>query len=148
MTVNLIPDITVFFQLVVFLVVIIFLTIFIFKPTLRILNKRHEQTAEMHRRAEMLDDDTNEINREYDKTLEDARLEGSKEQQNLIKEGQQEAEKIITGVKQEEKKASFERREYITKETESIKNSLDQKVDEYAKMIVSKILGSSSHENT
>lgn len=146
--VDLIPDTTVFFQLIVFLVVLAVLTLFIFKPTLRILDKRHEQTVETHKRAELLDEDANDMNYEYDKTLETARLDGSIVQQNLLKEGQAEAAKIISSAKQEEKKASLERRDYIQKETQKIKADLNQDVDEYAKMIVSKVLGNKTHGNS
>ena len=139
-SVNLIPDTTVFFQLIVFLVVVVVLTFLVFKPTLRILDKRHSRTTELMMHAEMLSNDANDMNRDYDETLTAARHESTAIQHKLIKEGEEEARNIIAAAKQEDKKTSASRHDYLLQESVRIKTDLARKVDDYTNLIIDKVL--------
>lgn len=145
-SIKLIPDATVFYQLIIFLVVVAILTVFVFRPILRILDKRRDKTNETQIRAEMLQGDINLMNQEYDQTISRARNEGSAIQQQLINKAEIDAKKILEEAKENEKELFRKNSELIFNETAALKTGLEKKVEEYSKMIVSKVLGEKADE--
>lgn len=146
-SIKLIPDTTVFYQLVIFLAVVAILSVFVFRPVLRILDKRRDKTSETQNRAEMLQGDINLMNQQYDETISHARNYGCAIQQQIINKGQADSKKILEAAKTDEKELFRKNSELIFNETAALKTDLTKKVDEYSKLIVSKVLGEGSNES-
>lgn len=139
--VRLIPDATVFFQLAIFLVTVAVLTIFVFKPALKILDRRREQTDELQSLAQKLNGASDSMDAEYDRRMAEAKLEGSSLERELIKQGEEEGRAIVATAKQQEHAAMMTIRENLHVEAESARKSLSHETSEFVRLILNKVLG-------
>lgn len=117
------------------------LSVFVFKPTLKILDGRKNKTAELEKETEMLLAEAEVMDCKYNDKITEARIEGSKLEQELLGAGENEARSIINEARQDSRDAISKTRGEILADSAKTKQELSEKIGDYAKMIVAKILG-------
>jgi F0F1-type ATP synthase membrane subunit b/b' len=140
-TVNLIPDKTVIWQLVIFLSVAAVLSFFVFRPTLKILERRRSETLGLEKEIEQLDGESETMEQKYAEKIAAARAEGSATERELVNLGEDEARKIVAAAREKEKGEIARVRDEVASESSASRRELSRSVDEFSKMIVSKVLG-------
>jgi len=128
-------------QLLIFLSVVAVLSFFVFKPALKILDGRRNKTSELEKDTENLLAQSEAMDSEYDGKINEARIEGSKVERDLIAAGEEEARSIINKAKQKSRDAVSKTHDEIAGESVQTKKDLSNRIDDFAKMIVSKVLG-------
>jgi len=144
-SISLIPDKTAVWQFLIFMAVMVILTIFVFRPTLKILEKRREQTADLSNRADQLIADAIKMDKEYTDEMEVAKKEGAATEQELIRQGEEEARAVITNARNEAQQTMLNWRGQLKTEGAETQQRLQHNIDEFAQMIINKILGRGSH---
>jgi len=145
-TINLMPDLTVIWQLAIFLSLIFVLTIFVFRPVLKILEGRKQETLELERETERLLSEAEKLDSDYGEIISKARSEGGVAEQRLVSEGGAEARAITSEAREEAKGTIRRARDKIKYEGSKTSEELSKKIGEYSKMIISKVLGKNTDD--
>lgn len=139
--IQLLPDKTFFLQLVLFLVVAVSLNHFVFKPVLKILNLRKMRTKGDRAKIEELMTKTQNLIKEYEAKMKEAKIEGVKIKEAIRREGEGQGQKIV----HEAKQASLEQIEKIKQEIEMESKKASEQLEQQAKTLgkdmAEKILG-------
>jgi F-type H+-transporting ATPase subunit b len=145
-TISLKPDSTVIWQLIIFLSLIFILTIFVFRPVLKILEGRKQETLELEKETERLLADAKKLDSDYAGIISKARSEGGVAEQRLVSEGGVKARATISEAREEAKGTITRARDKIRYEGSKTGEELSKKIDEYTKMIISKVLGKNADD--
>jgi F-type H+-transporting ATPase subunit b len=94
-------DYTLGFQIVNFLLLIFILNILLYKPILGIIDKREKRLAEADAEVKRLNGEIEKKLAEYEEHARLARKEAAEQAKGQIREGSEEAKKIVDGVRQE-----------------------------------------------
>jgi len=140
-SVNLIPDSTVIHQIIIFLIVLSVLTIFVFKPVLRIIEKRRGQTVDLNLQAQKLLSESETMDRRYNENLAVAKMEGSRLERELLRQGEEEGRTIVAKARDEERQAIARKRTEIQAAAQRVRQDLSLQIEEVAQMIIAKVLG-------
>lgn len=139
--ITVIPDESLFIQIVNFLFLIWVLNILLYKPIRNMLIQRKEKFSGLDQNIETLNRDAQEKNGAYAEGLKEARSKGLAEKQALLKAAGDEEREIIEKITQKAQADLIEVRQKITKDIESVRTSLQKEVDAFAAAIGEKIIG-------
>jgi F0F1-type ATP synthase membrane subunit b/b' len=140
-TVNLLPDKTVIWQLIIFLFVAAVLSFLVFRPTMKILERRRSETLGLEKKIGQVDQEAEVMEQKYAEKIAEARAEGSAAERELVNLGEEEARKIVAAAREKEKTEIGKVRDEVASDSSASRRELSRSVDEFSKMIVSKILG-------
>jgi F-type H+-transporting ATPase subunit b len=141
--ITVIPDESVFIQIVNFLLIIWILNFVLYKPIRNILIQRKEKIEGLDQNIETITRDAREKDDAFASGIKEARSKGLKEKEVLLQEGAEEEREIIEKINQKAQADLVEVREKIAKDAEDVRASLQQEIDAFAKAIGEKILGRS-----
>jgi F-type H+-transporting ATPase subunit b len=139
--ITVIPDESVFIQIVNFLLIIWILNFVLYKPIRNILIQRKEKIEGLDQNIETITRDAKEKDDAFASGIKEARGKGLKEKEALLQEGAEEEREIIEKINQKAQADLAEVREKIAKDVEDVRASLQQEIDVFAKAIGEKILG-------
>jgi len=139
--ITVIPDKSLFIQIVNFLFLIWVLNILLYKPIRNMLIQRKEKFASLEENIETLNRDAQERDDAFVEGIKEARARGFKEKETLMQAASDEEKEIIAKINQKAQADLAKIREKIAKDTEAARASLQKEVDTFADAIGEKILG-------
>jgi F-type H+-transporting ATPase subunit b len=134
-------DSTLFIQIVNFLVLIFLLNIVLYRPIRRILIERKEKFGGLEKTIENTLKDAQGKEDEFARGLREAKSNGLKEKESRIAAATEEERRIIGEINEKAQENLLQIRAKIEKDTEAVRTSLKDQVDDFAKAIGQKILG-------
>jgi F-type H+-transporting ATPase subunit b len=99
--VSVIPDYTIFIQIITFLILIYILNILLYKPILSIIERRKKQLTELENEIKLFNESVDKRAAEYEEKLKLAKTNASELKKEIIKEGADQAKNIIDAVRNE-----------------------------------------------
>ncbi len=139
--ITVIPDASLFIQVVNFLLIIWVLNVILYKPIRSMLIQRKEKVAGFEQNIETLTQDAQEKDEAYSSGIKDARAKGLKKKEALVQAAADEERRIIEEINQKAQANLVDMREKVAKDAENVRASLQQEIDTFANAIGKKILG-------
>jgi F-type H+-transporting ATPase subunit b len=139
--IQVIPDITLLYQMINFLVLLFVLNLVLYKPIRKVLVERKAKIEGMQNGAEKAATDLVAGEDAYKEGLKQARVEGLKNKEAFIEEASKEEKEIIDGINKKAQANLAEIKQQVAAETEQARKALEAEVEAFAKTIGEKILG-------
>ncbi len=139
--ITVIPDESLFIQIVNFLFLIWALNVILYRPIRNILIQRKEKFASLEKNIEILNRDSQEKEDAFADGIRDARVRGFQEKDALTQAAADEEREIIEKINQKAQAELAEVREKIAKDAEAARAALQKEIDVFANAIGEKILG-------
>lgn len=139
--ITVIPDWTVFIQIVNFLFLIFMMNILLFKPIRKMLLERKSKISGLEERIDSTQKEAVSQDEAFANGLKDARGKGLKEKEVLLQAASDEEKAIIGKINEKAQADLAQVREKIAADTDAVKAKLIQEVDGFADIISEKILG-------
>lgn len=141
--VNVIPDYTLFIQIVTFLILIYILNLLLYKPILAIIDRRKKQLEELENEIRLFKDSADKRVAEYDEKLKQAKTKASELKKEIIKEGDNQAKSIIDAGRNEIPLMTQEFQQKMDKEIQAARQILSSQSRKLSLEIAEKVLGRS-----
>jgi F-type H+-transporting ATPase subunit b len=141
--VSVIPDYTIFFQIITFLILIYILNIILYKPILSIIERRKKQLTELENEIKLFNESVDKRAAEYDEKLKLAKTNASELKKEIIKEGADQAKNIIDAVRNEIPLMTQEFEQKMNKEIQAARQVLNSQSRKLSLEIAQKVLGRS-----
>ena len=139
--VTVIPDYTLFIQIVTFLALIYILNFLLFKPILNIIDRRKKQLEELENEIKLFNDSVDKRAAEYDEKLKQAKTNASELKKEIIKNGDDQAKGIIDIVRGEIPLMTQEFQKNMGKEIQAARKILHNQSRKLSLEIAEKVLG-------
>ena len=139
--VTVMPDWTVFIQLINFLLILWILNRILYRPIRNILRQRREKMDSLELSIQTYNDDAEEKDKAFAAGIKEARAKGLDEKDALLQDAAEEEKKIIAKVNEKAQAELADIRQKISQEAQTAKKALQAKVAEFADDICQKILG-------
>jgi len=137
---NLLPDISVVYQLIIFLVVLFSLNYFVFQPALRVFDRRKTATLGVKEEIVHLQKLSDERIKEHEEKMGQAKNQGLKVKEQIRRGGEEEAGKILNRAKSEAEGHLSEMAAKLAKEQSEARLQLRKTVEELGKQMAERIL--------
>ena len=134
-------DGSVILQIFNFLILLWVLNIVLYRPIRNVLRLRKSKVADLEKGILASQEAMKEKDEAYKRGLQAARVEGLKEKEVYLEEAAAEEHKMIDAINQKAQADMVVVRDKIAAETESVRQTLLNQVDEFAEAITAKILG-------
>ncbi|MBN1474744.1 MAG: ATP synthase F0 subunit B [Syntrophaceae bacterium] len=141
--VNVIPDITLLYQMAIFLALVFVLNILLYKPILKIIDRRKKQLEELENEIKLFNDSVDKKASEYEEKLKQAKANASELKKEIIQEGNEQAKKIVEAVRGEIPALTQQFQQKIDKEITAARKILDTQSKKLSVDIAQKVLGRS-----
>ncbi len=141
--VNVIPDITLLYQMAIFLALVFVLNILLYKPILKIIDRRKKQLEELENEIKLFNDSVDKKASEYEEKLKQAKASASELKKEIILEGNEQAKKIVDAVRGEIPALTQQFQQKIEKEITAARKLLDEQSKKLSVDIAQKVLGRS-----
>ena len=141
--VTVIPDYTLFVQMVTFLALIFILNILLYKPILAIIDRRKKQLEELENEIKLFNDSVDKRVAEYDEKLKLAKSNASEIKKEIVKEGADKAKSIVDEVRNEIPLMAQEFQKKMDKEITAARQILEGQSKKLSLEIATKVLGRS-----
>ena len=139
--VSVIPDYTIFIQIIAFLVLIYILNVLLYKPILSIINRRKKQLEELENEIKLFNESVDKRAAEYEEKLKSAKTNASELKKEIIKEGAEQAKKMVDAVRNEIPLMTQEFQQKMEKEIQKARQVLDSQSRKLSLEIAQKVLG-------
>jgi F-type H+-transporting ATPase subunit b len=139
--ITVIPDISVLFQIANFLFLIWALNAILYKPIRKIIQQRKEKVESFETTIDAYNQNIQEKDEAFITGQRAARAKGVAEKEALLLEAAEEEKKIIEAVNSKSQQELADIRKKIGQDIDAVRNSLQDKVYEFANDIGQKILG-------
>jgi F-type H+-transporting ATPase subunit b len=139
--ITVIPDESLFIQIVNFLFLIWVLNNLLYKPIRNMLIQRKEKITGLEQNIEASNRDAQEKDDAYAEGLKEARAKGFAEKDALLRAAADVEREIIEKINQEAQANLVDVRQKISKDVEAVRTSLHKEIDAFANAIGKKILG-------
>ncbi len=139
--IQVIPDWSVFIQIINFLFLIWILNLILYKPIRNVLIQRKEKISGLEKTIESFNKDVDEKDDAFSTGLKSARAKGLTEKNNLISEATEQEKQIIGKINTKIQANLSEVRDKIAKDAKGVQAVLQEEVDSFADAICNKILG-------
>jgi F-type H+-transporting ATPase subunit b len=134
-------DGSVFIQIANFIFLIWVMNMILYKPIRKVLLQRKEKVSGLERSIAEFSTQALDKENAFASGIKEARVNGLKEKQALIQSGSDEEKIIIENINKKAQAELAKSREKITKDTESVRISLQKELDTFVNAIGQKILG-------
>jgi len=141
--VSVIPDYTIFIQIITFLILIYILNILLYKPILSIIERRKKQLTELENEIKLFNESVDKRAAEYEEKLKLAKTNASELKKEIIKEGTDQAKNIIDAVRNEIPLMTQEFEQKMDKEIQAARQILDSQSRKLSLEIAQKVMGRS-----
>ena len=141
--VTVIPDYTIFVQMVTFLALIFILNFLLYKPILTIIDRRKKQLEELENEIKLFNDSVDKRAAEYDEKLKLAKTNASEIKKEIVKEGADKAKSIVDEVRNEIPLMAQEFQRKMDKEITAARQILEGQSKRLSLEIAEKVLGRS-----
>lgn len=139
--ITVLPDGSLIIQIANFLLIIWILNLILYRPIRNILRQRRERIEGLELSIETYNENALEKDDAFASGIKEARARGLKEKEILLQAAAEEEKQIIENVNAKAQAELAEIRKKITKDADSARTSLQERVDEFADEICQKILG-------
>ena len=139
--VTVMPDWTVFIQIINFLLILWILNRILYRPIRNILRQRKEKMDGLELSIQTYNDDAEEKDKAFAAGIKEARARGLNEKEALLQDAAEEEKKILAKVNEKAQAELADIRQKISQEAQTAKAALQTKVEEFAGDICQKILG-------
>jgi F-type H+-transporting ATPase subunit b len=139
--ITVIPDESLFVQVVNFLLIIYILNVLLYKPIRKILIQRKERVSNLEENIDTLHKKAKDKDDAYVSGIQGARAKGLDEKNVLLQAAADEEREIIEKINQKAQADLAAVKEKIAKDTETVRETLQQEIDIFAKTISERILG-------
>ena len=136
-----VPDASVFIQIINFVFAIWVLNLLLYKPIRKIVKQRKEKVDGLELSIETSAKDAREKDEAFAAGIKEARSKGVEKKNALMQEGADEEKSIIADINQKAQAELAQIRETVKKEAGVARESLQREVDGFADQISEKILG-------
>lgn len=136
-----IPDWTLFVQMVNFILLILILNVVLYKPIRNILQERKQKIQGLEDSVSGAKQEAEESGKAFKAKMSDARMKGVAQKEALKNEGQEEQRKIIDELNQKAQQELLGVRAQISKDVEAARKKLSEEIKVFAGSVVEKILG-------
>jgi F-type H+-transporting ATPase subunit b len=136
-----IPDYTIFIQMVTFLALIFILNILLYKPILSVIERRKKHLAELENEINLFNESVDKRAAEYEEKLKLAKTNASELKKEIIKEGADQAKDIIDAVRNEIPLLMQEFQQKMDKEIQVARQTLDSQSRKLSLEIAQKVMG-------
>lgn len=134
-------NITLVFQAVIFLTIMILLNQLLFKPMIRILEERRARTEGRKKAAAQAEAEAEAIWAEYQKRIQDAKLEADRMRTEIVRHGEAERQRVLDAASEKAEKAVTEVRARVRAEAQEARRALESEASSLAGSIASAVLG-------
>lgn len=141
--VSVIPDYTIFIQIITFLILIYILNVLLYKPILSIIERRKKQLDELENEIKLFNESVDKRAAEYEEKLKLAKANASELKKEIIKEGADQAKNIIDAVRNEIPLLSQEFEQKMDKEIQAARQILNSQSRRLSLEIAQKVMGRS-----
>lgn len=141
--VSVIPDYTLFIQIVTFLILIYILNLLLYKPILAIIDRRKKQLEELENEIKLFKESVDKRAAEYDEKLKQAKANATELKKEIIKEGDNKAKSIIDAGRNEIPLMTQEFQQKMDKEIQAARQILSSQSRKLSLEIAEKVLGRS-----
>ena len=139
--VSVIPDLTIFIQMITFLALIYILNILLYKPILSIIERRKKHLAELENEIKLFNESVDKRAAEYEEKLKQAKTNASELKKEIIQEGADEAKNIIDAVRNEIPVLMQEFQQKMDQEIQVARQTLDSQSRKLSLEIAQKVMG-------
>ena len=141
--VSVIPDYTIFIQMITFLALVFILNVLLYKPLLSIIERRKKQLDELESEIKLFNESVDKRAAEYEEKLKLAKSNASELKKEIIKDGADQAKKIIDAVRNEIPLMMQEFQQKMDKEIQIARQTLDSQSRKLSLEIAQKVMGRS-----
>jgi F-type H+-transporting ATPase subunit b len=141
--VSVIPDYTIFIQMITFLALIYILNILLYKPILAIIERRKKKLEELENEIKLFNESVDKRAAEYEEKLKLAKANASELKKEIIQEGADQAKKTIDAVRNEIPLMIQEFQSKMDKEIQTARQTLDSQSRKLSLEIAQKVMGRS-----
>jgi F-type H+-transporting ATPase subunit b len=141
--VNVLPDYTLFIQIIAFLALICILNVLLYKPILSIIDRRKKHIDELENEIILFNESVDKKAAEYEEKLKLAKASASDLKKEIIKEGTDQAKVIVDAVRSEIPIMMQEFQQKLDKEVQVARQTLDSQSRRLSLEIAEKVMGRS-----
>jgi F-type H+-transporting ATPase subunit b len=141
--VNVLPDYTLFIQIIAFLALICILNVLLYKPILSIIDRRKKHIDELENEIILFNESVDKKAAEYEEKLKLAKANASDLKKEIIKEGADQAKVIVDAVRSEIPIMMQEFQQKLDKEVQAARQTLDSQSRRLSLEIAEKVMGRS-----
>lgn len=141
--VTVIPDYTIFIQMITFLALIFILNVLLYKPILSIMERRKKKLDELENEIKLFNESVDKKAAEYEEKLKLAKANASDLKKAVIKEGADQAKAVIDAVRNEIPLITQEFEQKMNKEIQAARQILESQSRKLSLEIAQKIMGRS-----
>ncbi|MEN6332045.1 MAG: ATP synthase F0 subunit B [Smithella sp.] len=141
--VNVLPDYTLFIQIIAFLALIFILNVLLYKPILSILDRRKKHIEELENEIILFNQSVDKKAAEYEEKLKLAKANAADLKKEIIKEGTDQAKVIVDAVRNEIPIMMQEFQQKLDKEVQAARETLDSQSRRLSLEIAEKVMGRS-----
>ena len=139
--VTVIPDLTIFIQMIIFLALIYILNLLLYKPILSIIERRKKHLAELENEIKLFNESVEKRAAEYEEKLKQAKTNASELKNEIIQEGADQAKNIIDAVRNEIPVLMQEFQQKMDQEIQAARQTLDSQSRKLSLEIAQKVMG-------
>ena len=139
--INLLPDHTIFFQLVTFLLVVVVVNFFVIRPTLHLLRRRTERSSGAEAQAKILEREAVEDWQAMETALDTERREVLTSEEGKRRKSEGEAVAITTAARERASEQVETERLRLAELAGHAQADINTKVPELAQLILTEIVG-------
>lgn len=141
--VTVLPDYTLFIQIIAFLALIFILNILLYKPILSIIDRRKKHIEELENEIILFNQSVDKKAAEYEEKLKLAKANAAELKKEIIKEGTDQAKVIVDAVRNEIPIMMQEFQRKLDKEVQAARETLDSQSRRLSLEIAEKVMGRS-----
>ncbi|HNS55942.1 MAG TPA: ATP synthase F0 subunit B [Smithellaceae bacterium] len=141
--VTVLPDYTLFIQIIAFLALIFILNILLYKPILSIIDRRKKHIEELENEIILFNQSVDKKAAEYEEKLKLAKANAAELKKEIIKEGTDQAKVIVDAVRNEIPIMMQEFQQKLDKEVQAARETLDSQSRRLSLEIAEKVMGRS-----
>ncbi len=141
--VSVLPDYTLFIQIIAFLALIFILNVLLYKPILSIIDRRKKHIEELENEVILFNQSVDKKAAEYEEKLKLAKANAAELKKGIIKEGADQAKVIVDSVRNEIPVMMQEFQQKLDKEIQAARETLDSQSRRLSLEIAEKGMGRS-----
>lgn len=141
--VSVLPDYTLFIQIIAFLALIFILNVLLYKPILSIIDRRKKHIEELENEVILFNQSVDKKAAEYEEKLKLAKANAAELKKEIIKEGADQAKVIVDSVRNEIPVMMQEFQQKLDKEIQAARETLDSQSRRLSLEIAEKVMGRS-----
>ena len=140
---DIIPDITVFIQIIQFLILLFVLNMVFYRPIRRVLSQRSDKEKDLHESIEDFREKSDQNIKGLEESYKGAREEGSKEKDKLKTTGSAAEKEILQEAISSAEAKIGKAKDEIDRSMMGVRQSLEDELTMFSKELAEKILGRS-----